>query len=73
LGKHNSLKYCISVKKAVTRGNNKVITRYKEYHKTEKKISILVFHQQTDQEQPSFQMEQSVKGPAHIITVKKSI
>jgi len=28
----------------------------------------LVFHQQTDQEQPSFQMEQNVKGPAHIIT-----
>ena len=42
---------------------NKVSTRHKEFHKSEKMSSIWVWHQQIDQEQSSFQTEQNAEEP----------
>jgi hypothetical protein len=64
---HFCLKYCISLEKVVTRAIKGLITIYMEYHKTERKFSKLVLHQQIDQEQSSSQMEQTVKEPANSI------
>lgn len=47
-----------------------LLTRHKEYHKSEMNFSILVWHQHINQELSFSQMEQNVKVPVDITKLK---